>query len=405
MSSCCSRFGLMRLPALLNLGDDACDSHFDIKIEENKTYSWDLKRQNMDTSKFIIEDIQNTEVGRVPGEISGEQFVIQNCENSNIYLFDHINTVTIDDCKNCKMFIGPTKGAIFLRDCSDCVLVVACGQFRTRDCRNIETFLCCSTQPIIESTVKIRFSCFQYNYPELEDHFIQANLSPYNNFWWNIHDFTPVPGQKNWSILGGCYKVTDFLPLPGVNKGGEGVCKELKQIAISCSEDDSVVPLTVAPWRSYVLNDPDEETSLVLIYSDPFQNQKTKLFLQQMLGLNDSNQPNDQEDFQRKSSTELLRSMNITIGGPAESYFGGGKDTSDFIHKPTTILQFCGLNSNSKAIKIAAEVDRNIRVGYKDEAKYLTNDRLAPIHVSADPAMARKEAKLVFDYAEMEMGF
>ena len=101
----------------------------------------------MDTSKFIIEDIQNTEVGRVPGEISGkhgyilkmiretykslgckldfyqaknylqcllclflgEQFVIQNCENSNIYLFDHINTVTIDDCKNCKMFIGPTK--------------------------------------------------------------------------------------------------------------------------------------------------------------------------------------------------------------------------------------------------------------------------------------------------------
>ena len=123
--------------------------------------------------------------------ILGEQFVIQNCENSNIYLFDHINTVTIDDCKNCKMFIGPTKvhgtliltliywlnksfdlnrkhisqfhdstnyqGAIFLRDCSDCVVVVACGQFRTRDCRNIETFLCCSTQPIIESTVKIRW--------------------------------------------------------------------------------------------------------------------------------------------------------------------------------------------------------------------------------------------------------
>ena len=48
------------------------------------------------------------------------------------------------------------QGAIFIRDCSDCVIVVACGQFRTRDCRNIETFLCCSTQPIIEATVKIR---------------------------------------------------------------------------------------------------------------------------------------------------------------------------------------------------------------------------------------------------------
>ena len=60
----------------------------------------------------------------------------------------------------------------------------------------------------VSENVFNRFSCFQYNYPELEDHFIQANLSPYNNFWWNVHDFTPVPGQKNWSILGGMYKVT-----------------------------------------------------------------------------------------------------------------------------------------------------------------------------------------------------
>ena len=47
-------------------------SHFDIKIEENKTYSWDLKRQTIDTSKFIIEDAQNKEVGRVPGDINGK---------------------------------------------------------------------------------------------------------------------------------------------------------------------------------------------------------------------------------------------------------------------------------------------------------------------------------------------
>ena len=48
-------------------------SHFDIKIEENKTYSWDLKRQTIDTSKFIIEDAQNKEIGRVPGDINGKR--------------------------------------------------------------------------------------------------------------------------------------------------------------------------------------------------------------------------------------------------------------------------------------------------------------------------------------------
>ena len=69
----------MRYKILFYLYDGRVDiilvfyySHFDIKIEENKTYSWDLKRQTIDTSKFIIEDAQNKEVGRVPGEINGK---------------------------------------------------------------------------------------------------------------------------------------------------------------------------------------------------------------------------------------------------------------------------------------------------------------------------------------------
>lgn len=41
--------------------------------------------------------------------IPGEQIAIQNCENATIYLFDHINTLTIDDCIGCKILTGPTK--------------------------------------------------------------------------------------------------------------------------------------------------------------------------------------------------------------------------------------------------------------------------------------------------------
>ena len=108
------------------------------------------------------------------------------------------------------------------------------------------------------------------------------------------------------------------------------------------------MPLTVAPWRSYVLNDDEEETSFVLIYHDHvqgdffknkkaylytfstillgrnilqsnnyqilfhFPGQKTKLFIQEMLGL--SEYANGQNGEANKSSIELLRSMNITIG-------------------------------------------------------------------------------------------
>ena len=87
--------------------------------------------------------------------------IIRNCENCSIYLFDHINTATIDDCKSCRIFVGPTQGSIFVRDCSDCVVVAACGQFRTRDCKKVDFFLCCATQPIVEATTGARYERFR----------------------------------------------------------------------------------------------------------------------------------------------------------------------------------------------------------------------------------------------------
>ena len=49
------------------------------------------------------------ESGRLPGSVSGEQFIIRNCDDSAIFVFDNTNCVTVDDCKNCKIFLGPVK--------------------------------------------------------------------------------------------------------------------------------------------------------------------------------------------------------------------------------------------------------------------------------------------------------
>ena len=56
-----------------------------------------------------------------------------------------------------------------------------------------------------------RFACFQFDYPSLKSQFAAAGLSPYNNLWWHIHDFTPVEGARNWSLLGEMYKVHDAI--------------------------------------------------------------------------------------------------------------------------------------------------------------------------------------------------
>lgn len=63
--------------------------------------------------------------------------------------------------------------SIFLRDCSQCRVMVACQQFRSRDCSKMDILLHCSSQPVIESCTKMKFGCFTASYPQLEGQFIQ----------------------------------------------------------------------------------------------------------------------------------------------------------------------------------------------------------------------------------------
>lgn len=204
--------------------------------EAPKQYSWD-KREKVDPKDYMLTGLKDVTVGRLPGKLNGQQFVIQECENCNIYVFDHSATITIDDCVNCRIVLGPVKGSVFFRDCKDIKCVVACQQFRTRDCKKLEVFLCCATQPIIESSTGMKFSCFQYYYPELAFHFKDAGLSIFNNNWSNIHDFTPVSGETNWSLMPEDSPVLDFVPAPDPES-------DFKSVRVSTDPVRSIVPLT-----------------------------------------------------------------------------------------------------------------------------------------------------------------
>ena len=71
---------------------------------------------------------------------------------------------------------------------------------RTRDCRNIRAALSCATLPIIESSTAMHFACLQAYYFQLAGHLTSAGLSPFNNSWSRIHDFTPNRDAPNWSL-------------------------------------------------------------------------------------------------------------------------------------------------------------------------------------------------------------
>ncbi|CAB4031260.1 XRP2, partial [Paramuricea clavata] len=44
-----------------------------------KVYSWE-KRANLDPNDYITKKLKDITVGKLPGKINGQQYVIENCE-------------------------------------------------------------------------------------------------------------------------------------------------------------------------------------------------------------------------------------------------------------------------------------------------------------------------------------
>ena len=89
-------------------------------------------------------------------------------------------------------------------------MIVACQQFRTRDCHNLDVSIYCATRPVIESSSNITFSCFASNYIGLSKQFHEAGLSVYNNHWNVVHDFTPQGGDHH-RFSSSTSKITDWM--------------------------------------------------------------------------------------------------------------------------------------------------------------------------------------------------
>ncbi|ESN93900.1 hypothetical protein HELRODRAFT_88092 [Helobdella robusta] len=252
-----------------------CCKYFSRKLNNDedgkkiKAYSWD-NRDLVEIENFMVQNIENETIIRHPGTINGQQFIIQNCKNCKVFVMDHTAAVNIDDCLNCSIFLGPIKTSLFIRDSNDCKLMAACQQFRSRDCKRIDTYLHCTTLPIIEASTNMRFSCYQCYYPELPDQFVSCNLNVFNNNWDSIHDFTPVPGEKNYSFLPFDDRFSTEIPEVGTAS------------VITADSLLSVVPLTYGSRpKKY------DESCFVVFFIEPYQRERVLTFLRYILDVSD----------------------------------------------------------------------------------------------------------------------
>uniref|UniRef100_A0A8C4QXH2 Protein XRP2 n=1 Tax=Eptatretus burgeri TaxID=7764 RepID=A0A8C4QXH2_EPTBU len=243
--------------------------------EQPTQYSWDQRRKE-DISDLIVQGLTGQSKTHRPGVLCGRPFCVQACCDSDIVVLDHSAAVSVDDCKKCRITLGPVSGSVFLRNCKDCTVLVACQQFRARDCSKLLVLLYCATQPIIEACAGIEFACYQCDYPELASQFQAAGLDVFNNNWSNVHDFTPIVGEQNWTILTSL--VPGYHPIP-CNPSQPDCCDETwTEPLFSIDQQRSIVPATLG--RAYRLIGP---ICVVIVLSGADTDGPVRTFINEMV--------------------------------------------------------------------------------------------------------------------------
>lgn len=165
-----------------------------------------------------------------------------------------------------------------MRNCTDCRFVVACQQFRTRDCSDIDVAIYCQTLPIIEATSAVRFSCFFGSFFGLEGQFNGAELGVYNNNWSRIHDFTPgAGGGTNYEIVAKRPAWADdfFAHAP----------EDVASLCIKIDPAVATVPVTLGSRKAAATN-PNAPSTLVVVL-EPNALKTAKKFLRALLERNE----------------------------------------------------------------------------------------------------------------------
>ena len=188
----------------------SCQSSSTPKKKKKKTkkaapeggYSWEHRAQ-IDRSQYMVSKRKAETVVKAPGSVDGNQFVIEECVDVCIYVFDVCTNVTIDECERCTVFIGACDSSVFARNCRDCKFLLECQQFRARDLAACSARLHCATEPVLEVSPDLRLACLDVSYGAIQDqHMRRAGLERWSNRWSECHNFTP---EHAWTAehLGG----------------------------------------------------------------------------------------------------------------------------------------------------------------------------------------------------------
>ncbi|KAJ5766928.1 uncharacterized protein N7511_004544 [Penicillium nucicola] len=106
-------------------------------------------------------------------------------------------SLTVKNIKESLLVCGNVSGPAHITGVENTVMVVSCRQFRMHNCKDVDVYLSCSSNPIIEDCSNIRFGRIPKAYA------LNHDRPDHEDRWSQVEDFKwikPEP-SPNWSLL------------------------------------------------------------------------------------------------------------------------------------------------------------------------------------------------------------
>ena len=178
--------------------------------------NWTQTKKKPKRERYVFENRSNESLVKMPGELNGSTFQIDNLKDCEVKIYDHTNQILIDDCINCIFIIGPVKNSIYLRHCTSCKIAVTCSQFRLEYCKDLKIKLFCSTSPAIENSEGLEFGPNVVYYPLMDQHVEKAGIDVSLNYYRTVYDHSPVEGEQHFKFSDISNAIVLKMPLEGV---------------------------------------------------------------------------------------------------------------------------------------------------------------------------------------------
>jgi protein XRP2 len=140
-------------------------------------------------SLYEIAKFDNAEFTRI-NQVEGQQVQLWELKDCKVFVFDALDSMTVDDCVGGELVLAACEGSLFIRNCKNMKVFAACKQLRLRDCENLDIHLFATTDPVVEMSHHIVFKPFNLRCPKLNVSFKAARLDAAVNRFVNVYDFT-----------------------------------------------------------------------------------------------------------------------------------------------------------------------------------------------------------------------